>query len=230
MHQYLGIRMFLLELQNLLQREFLMHMACPVPQHHVPARDAVDIAAQVLVGTKDDGSVLWEALHYLAGIAAGHHHIGHGLGGSCGVDIAYHRVAGMLLDEGGKLVGRTAVGQRTARVQVGHQHHLVGTENLCRLAHEVHATEHDDVGICLGGLLGQCQRVAHKVGHVLHHAFRVVVCHDDGVLLGTQSAYSLFQVGSLRDTGRCISFFFPIVFYHSCRHFFLLLYIFLFSI
>ena len=188
--------MLLLQLQYLLQRELFVHVAGTVPQHHVAAGDAVDVASQVLVRTEDDLLVLGKTLHYLPCVAAGNHHIGQSLGGGSGVDIAYHGVAGMLLDKLAEAIHGAAFCQRALRIEVGHQHHFVGTENLVGLSHEVNTAHHDDVCISLGSLLCQSQAVTHKVGYILYVALGVVMRHDDCVLLLAHAANLSFQVCS----------------------------------
>ena len=98
-------------------------------------------------------------------------------------------MSGMRAYKAGEVGRRTAFGQRAGGAQVGQEHFLAGTENLIGLSHEVHAAHHNDVGIGLGGFLGQGQAVAHKVRHILNVAFRVIVRHDDGLLLAAQAAY-----------------------------------------
>lgn len=73
----------------------------------------------------------------------------------------------------------------------------------------MHAAHEDDVGIGLGGLLGQSEAVAHKVGDVLQHAFGVVVCEDDGVLLLAHAADFALEVDALGDGLVDVSFLLP---------------------
>ena len=155
MYQYLGIRILLLQFQYLLHREFLMHMTCTVPKEHVPARYTIYISTQVAVGAEDDGSVLRERLHYLAGIAAGHHYVGNGLGGSRGVYITYNGMTRMLCHELCKLVGRATLRQGAGSLQIGNKDFLVGTEYLACFAHKVHATHYYYISI--GGCSLLCQ-------------------------------------------------------------------------
>jgi len=89
----------------------------------------------------------------------------------------------MRLDKLFELRSRTAVGQRAARLNIGYQHLFVGTKNLGRLAHKVHAAQHNDVGIGLGRPLRQRQAVAHMVGYVLYFARLVIVRQHDRIFL-----------------------------------------------
>ena len=73
------------------------------------------------------------------------------------------------------------VGHRAAGVQVGEDHLLVvAGEHVGRLGHEVHATEHDELGV--GTLLGEHrepERVAPGVGPAHHLVALVVVAEDE---------------------------------------------------
>lgn len=105
-------------------------MTGAVPKQHTATRDAVDVSAQIAVGTEDEGLVFREALNDLPRIGRRHHHIGHGLGGSRGVDVRNDLMAGMFLHETGEIVGRTAFGQRAGGVEVRDEHFLVRTRIL----------------------------------------------------------------------------------------------------
>ena len=94
-------------------------------------------------------------------------------------------VAGLPLAQ---LLGRDAVGQRAAGVRVRDQHALVRAQDRRGLGHEVHAAEGDDRAVGLGGLLGEAERVADVVGHVLDLGPLVVVGQDDGVALAGERA------------------------------------------
>jgi hypothetical protein len=97
MRHHHGLGMGLLEPHNLFYRELLVHMAAAVPQQHLPARHAIDVVSQVVVGPEDDFLVLGKAVNDLLGIARGHHTVGECLHGRRGVDIAHHFVARMLV-------------------------------------------------------------------------------------------------------------------------------------
>ena len=85
--------------------------------------------------------------------------------------------------QGGELVGRAAGLQGAAGLAVGQDHDLVRVENFSRLGHEMDAAEDDHLGIRLGGLLGQAERIAHKIRYVLDLGHLIVVGQDDGVEL-----------------------------------------------
>ena len=181
-----GVGVLPLQLQDPRGRELLVHVAGAVPQHHLAARDAVDVMAQVTVGAEDDLLLFRQAFDDLPRVGRGDHDVGHCLDRGRRVDVRDDRVARMRLDEPLERLRRAAVRQRAARVQVGHQHLLLRAEDLGRLAHEMHAAHDEDAGLRLRRPLRQGEAVAHEVGDVLDLARLVVVRQDDGVLLFPQ--------------------------------------------
>ena len=183
MHDDLGGRMLLFELQQLLQRKFLVHMTCAVPQHDILAsRQLFDIPSQIAVGREDDRSVGRDRLHDLQRIGRSAADIGQGLDADRGIDVRNDRMAGIFRLEGRKILLIARLGQRTSRFGAGNQHLLVGAEHLGGLGHEVHAGEQDDVGVYRLRLDREGQRVAQKVGRLLHFGRGVVMGQYDGAL------------------------------------------------
>ena len=215
MRQHLGLRVLLLELQYFFHGEALVHVAGTVPEHHLPARYLIDILAQVAVGAEDDFLVLGQALHDLACVGGGDHHVGDGLDGGRGVDVGDDGVAGAGFAEVGKLVGRATLGQRARGVEVGDEHFLLGAEHFVGLAHEVYAAHDDDVRVGLCRLACQGQAVAYEVGHFLQRLVGVVVGQDDGVLFLRQAAYFCFQVNACGHGFVHVALCFPLGFYHD---------------
>ncbi len=78
------------------------------------------------------------------------------------------------------LVDVRHVGHGAACVEVGKQHALVvAGQDVGRLRHEVHAAEHDELGVGLvGGLSGQPEGVAPGV-RPAHHVVTLVVVPED---------------------------------------------------
>ena len=87
------------------------------------------------------------------------------LGG--GVDVHDHDRARMRRLPVTQLRSGDRVRQRATCVEVRDQHRLVGAQDRGRLGHEVHAAEHDHLGVGLGRLLRESERVADVVGYVL---------------------------------------------------------------
>ena len=220
MYQHVGIRILLLQFENLHHGELFVNVASTVPKHHFASGDGVDVVAQVPVRAEDNLFVLREAFYNLLGVGGCHHHIGHGLDGCRGIDIRDDRVVGMFLHELGEVIGRTTVGQRTSGIEVGHQHFLVGAKHLGSLAHKMNATHHNDIGIRLGSPLCQSQAVAHKVGYILYFATLVVVSEDNGILFLAQLVNLRFQIEGLAHRLGDVPSFQP---------FFLIHYIYIFS-
>ena len=86
---------------------------------------------------------------------------------------------------------------------------LVGIEELGGLGHEVHAGQHDHLGIDRHGLAGQRQAVADDVGDAVEDLRRlVVVRQDDGVPLALQRQLMASTSGANSDhsAGRITDF------------------------
>ena len=157
MSQHQCLWMLLLQLDNGIHRETLMHMTTTLPQQHIAARDGIDIRAQIIVRSENNFLILRERVHYLLRIATGYHHIGQCFHGRRGVHIAHHLVARMLLLVSLQILSLAAVSQRAACIQVRTEHQLVGRQQLAGLCHEVHASHDDDLRIRLCRLAGQRQ-------------------------------------------------------------------------
>ena len=53
----------------------------------------------------------------------------------------------------------------------------------------MHTAKNNNVGVCLSGLLSQCQTVAYEISQILNLTIYVVVSHDDCILFFCQSPY-----------------------------------------
>ena len=73
---------------------------------------------------------------------------------------------------------RNRLGQRASGTHVRYQHRLFGVEQLRRLRHEVHACEHDDVGIRFRGTPRQGERIPGYVGDTMKYLRRHVVVRE----------------------------------------------------
>ena len=118
-------------------------------------------------------------------------------------------MVGMRLHKVGKRLRRATLCQRTKRVEVGHQHRFVGTEDFVRFAHKVYPAHHDDVGIGRSGLLCERKTVAHKIGNILQGAVHVVVGKNDRIFLLSKAADFGFQIYARRNGFVYITFFNP---------------------
>ena len=61
----------------------------------------------------------------------------------------------------------------------------------------MHTAHDDDIRFSLGSLLGQCQTVSHEVSQILDDSFRIVMRHDDGILLPAKFPDLIFQIKPL---------------------------------
>ena len=93
----------------------------------------------------------------------------------------------MSLDKLLELGGIATISQRTTGLHIGHQHLLVGTKYFGGLTHKMHTTHQDDIGIGLGSLPGQSQRIADEVSHLLNLIALIIMSHNQRILLPLQS-------------------------------------------
>ena len=112
------------------------------------------------------------------------------------------------------------VSQRTACIQIRTQYSLLWRKQLTRFCHEVHATHHHHLGVCLCSLASQRQRVANKVGYILYISYGIVVSQYNGIFLLTQSSNLFLQILCLTLSFRNVdglideSLLFPLSFQH----------------
>jgi hypothetical protein len=125
--------------------------------------------------------------HDLQRAGAGHHPVGACLHGGAGVGVDDDLAVRVGVAEGREVVGRAAQVQRAGRVQVGHQHALLGAQDLGGLAHEAHAGHDQRLRRVVTAEAGHLQRVRDDAAggqrQVLQRAVDVVVGDEDGVVL-----------------------------------------------
>ena len=158
-----------------------MHDAAAVPQQHVAAGLARQVAAEVLVGGEDDLLVRRQLRDDLLGRGGGDDDVAVRLHRCRAVDVGQRDMVGVRGAEGGKFLRRTAVLQAASGAHVGEDHGLLRAQDLRHLGHEADAAEGDDVGIGLGRLLRQVEAVADEIREVLQRRFLIVMRQDDGV-------------------------------------------------
>jgi len=169
-----------------------VHVALAVPDVHAPADRPLDVRAEPHVGAEQDLGVLAvlavDVLHDLHGVRRGAAVVRLGLHLGRGVHVHHDNRARVARLPRAQLVGRDRVGERAAGVEIRQQHRLVGRQDRGGLRHEVDAAERDHVGVRVGGLPRQAERIAHEAGHVLDLGHLIVVGEDDGVpLLGERA-------------------------------------------
>jgi hypothetical protein len=193
MHQHLGAGMGLDQQFELERLELVMHDAGAVPAQHVGAGLAPDVVAQVPVGCPQDLAALRvQGAHHVERTAGGDQPVGTRLHGSAGVRVDHHGTVRVLVAEGAEGIGRTAQVQRAGGVQVGHQHALLGRENLRGLAHEAHAGDDQGLRRMIAAEARHFERVADDaaglLGEVLQVGMHVVMRDHHRIALAQQAA------------------------------------------
>ncbi len=193
MSQHHRLRILLFQFHDLLHRKFLVDMTCAVPQKHLPPGHRIYIIAEIPVRTENNLLILRKRLHDLSGVRRSHQHVAQSLHLRRSIDIAHHRMAGMLTDETTEITGRATVGKRTSGTLVRQQHRLVRTEYLHGLTHEVHTAHHHHRLRQLRADLGQRQRIAYMVGHILNLRTRIIMGQNHRLFLLLQFFDFCFQ-------------------------------------
>ena len=175
---------------RLLAGELLVDLAAPVPQDQLDAGLLCDMAAEEGVGQEDHPVRTPFGRHrldHLRGIGRGAAGVGFGLHRRAGVDVGDHGRGRVAVTQFAHVGGGDRGGERTARLEVRDQHGLAGRQDLRALGHEVHAGQHDQVGVAVGRGLRQRQRVAGDVGHAVEDFRRLVaVGHDHRAALALE--------------------------------------------
>ncbi|MCY1373291.1 hypothetical protein D9M69_605560 [compost metagenome] len=103
----------------------------------------------------------------------------------------------MRIAEGGEFVGRATQVERAGRIQVRHQHGLLGAEDLGGLAHEAHAGHHQGLGVVVAAEARHFEGVGDAApgffGEVLQVGVDVVVRHQHRVAFLQQAADTRLQ-------------------------------------
>ncbi|MEJ7719601.1 MAG: hypothetical protein WKF58_03800 [Ilumatobacteraceae bacterium] len=162
---------------------------------------ALHVRAEELVGAEQHLLIGGDRAHDVGGVGRGAADVGLRFHLGRGVDVRHDGGAGMLGLPRPQEVAVDGVGQAAASSFVGDQHGLVVGQDLGGLGHEVHAAEHDGVGIRVGCDARQGERVADVVGDVLDVGELVVVGEQDGVALRCQLVHLLGPVGRSAGMG-----------------------------
>lgn len=153
MGDQLGLRMANHQLGDLFIGKDLVHHAGPVPDHHVATGLLDQVGAEVLVGGKNDGLILGDAVDDVHRVGGGTTDIRQRLHLRGAVDVTDHHMIGVFFLELAEERRWTGISQGTSRLQVGKKHLLLRGQHLGRLRHEVHPGEDDDIRIRTGRLL-----------------------------------------------------------------------------
>ena len=137
-----------------------------------------DVAREILVGDHDDLAAR-QRLDDLLGVARGAADVAFGLHRGRGVDIGHDRHARMTLAHQPDIGRGDRLGERAAGLEVGDQHGLFRVQQLRGLGHEMHAGQHDHVGVGARRLAGQRQAVADNVADRVEDVRGLVVVRQD---------------------------------------------------
>ena len=153
----LGVRVADPELGQALCTELLVDDAGARPDDQIVATRLLAGEASKMAVRGEDHGLPIELPEHLHGIRGGADDVAQRLHLRRAVDVGDHLGTGVLLDESLELIGRAAVGQRAARLEIRH-HHLAGRiQDLGGLGHEVDPAEDDHVLLDPGGRLGEGQ-------------------------------------------------------------------------
>ena len=196
MDQELGAGMVLPLLRDVLGIDPGMHVTLPHPDVNVlSSGHASYVRAEEHVGAEKNFLVGGDRLDDLDRVARGTAVVGLRLHLGGGVDVGNHDRARVLGFPGAELRGVDRRGERAAGGHVGKEYLFLRRENRCRLGHEVHAAEDDDIGVGLCCFTRETERVADEIGDVLHLGPLVVVREDDGVTHAGDAANLVVQLG-----------------------------------
>ena len=177
-----------LEVGQFLGLEFVVDDAGALPQQHVGAGLAADVVAQMAIGAPDQLlALLAQVADDLQGDRGGDDPVGPRLHLGAGVGIDDDGAVGVLVTEGGKLVGRAAEVERAFGGQIGHQHGLVRAEDLGAFAHEAHAGHQQRLRRVAGTEAGHLQRIPDAAAgfqcQILQFRYHIIVGDQDGLAL-----------------------------------------------
>jgi hypothetical protein len=208
-HQDLRLRMQELQLLQLLGLELIVHHAGGVPHQHVRPGHLLDVGAQVLVGRPQDLAALGvQVAHDLLRDGGGDHPVGASLHRRARVRVDDHHPVRMLAAELRERLDRGGEVERALGGEVGHQHPLLGIQDLGGLAHEAHARDHDGLRGVLVPEARHLERVRYRSAACLRKILQVrmdVVVGDQHRIALAEQLFGALQEGRLfrgRDQAR----------------------------
>jgi len=151
-----------------------VHFAAGLLLHPVP---------EVLVGDEEDVAVRRRFLDDADGVATGADDIAERLHSGAAIDVSDHVIIPIrvVLQELLKAICRTTLFKRTSGIFVWKDDRFAWIDDLGRFRHEMDAAEGDHGGIGVPSFVGEPERIAHIVGHILDLLDLVVVGENDRV-------------------------------------------------
>ena len=160
-----------------------MDRAAAVYRHHMLFRHlAGHVPSQVLIRYEKDVPV-WQVSYNLDRIGRCDAHIGPGLDFGSGIDVTDHCKVRIFPSVLFHFLLCYHVGHGTVCLCVGHQDHLVRTQELSAFSHEGDTAEHHGSAVKAGRNLAQIERISYVIRHFLYLGIHIVMGQDDRVLL-----------------------------------------------
>ena len=160
-----------------------MDRAAAFYQHHMLFRYlAGHVPAQILIRYEKD-VLVWQVPYNLYRIGRCDAHIGPGLDFGCGIDVTDHCKAGIFFSVLLHFLLGYHVGHGAVCLGVGHQDHLVGTQELSAFAHKGDSAEHKRSVFKTGRHLAQIERISYVIRQFLYLGIHIIMGQDDGILL-----------------------------------------------
>jgi len=188
MGRHLGLGVAHLQLDDFAFGKLFVDDAGARPQRHLASALAHEVAAEMVVGREQDGSVLGNPGDDGGGVRRGDDDVGERLNFGRAVDVGQRQMIGVLLTEAPERLRLARLLQRAAGLAIGQENGLRGAQDLGHLGHETHAAEYDDLGIGRRRPARQVEGIADEIRKVLDLAVLVVVGEDDGVQFFAQTA------------------------------------------
>ena len=137
MYEHRSIGMNMLQIQNTPCLEFLVHDACTIPQQDIGPRLTLHVIAEMPIRRPNDRLILrGQMLSNIERNAGSHHPVGARLDRCRGVGIHHHLSLRVGITESREFIDRATLVQRAGCLESRHQHALVRSQDLGRLAHK----------------------------------------------------------------------------------------------
>ena len=207
MHEHQRAGMLRLQQVELEPLELVVDDARAVPHQHVGAGLLLDVAAEVPVRRPQHlAALLLQVVDDRQRARARHHPVGTRLHRGTGVGVDDNAAVGVGVAKALEIFGRTAEVERAGRVEIGHQHTLLGAQDLRRLAHEAHARDDERLARVITDEARHLERISDAAAglerEILNVAVDVEMRDQHGVVLFQQRRGAGFPVDALLQVQR----------------------------